>query len=280
MKTHSYGKIGTTHAGGSSADATPLQGRYKRNGLIALAVFIGACGLTWIPSSFDIPVERAINSYANRNPVVDGFFFDLDTYYTFSGVWLVGLVWSCWFAADEERRGRVLAGALASLAAGIISRTLQHGLPSHPRPFYDPALGFHVLSIVGLTPFNTWHSFPSDHAAVFFGLATMVILVRPRLGLCVFPLVAVVEAARAYMGAHYPSDLIGGAALGCGLVWSAQARWLAERGRRVAAWARSSPSAFYFCAFFVSYQFATLFQEIRSSMGGVALLHELRRLFS
>jgi undecaprenyl-diphosphatase len=250
----------------------------KRNTLAALAVFLAAYAIALVPNVFDLPLERLINSHANKSVVLDHLFFNLDTYFIFSGMPVVALIWGEW-AANKERRARIILGIFAVLCAGVLSRSLQHLLATHPRPFYDPALGFRLPSISGQTPLATWNSFPSDHAAVFFGLAALIASIRPRLGLLVFLWLAFVECSRAYVGAHYPSDLIGGAALGASLVWLAQvpaaARQVAEK---IAGWERLSPSLFYTCAFLLSYQVATLFADIRYLSGGFALIGNLRHL--
>lgn len=64
--------------------------------------------------------------------------------------------------------------------------------------------------------------FVSGHAAVAFGLATVV---APYLGRrwwwAGYLAAGVVAAARIHVGAHFPLDVVGGAALGCalGFVW-------------------------------------------------------------
>jgi membrane-associated phospholipid phosphatase len=250
----------------------------KRNALAALAVFLAAYAIALVPNAFDLPFERLINSYANKSVVIDHLFFDLDTYFIFSGVPVLALIWGEW-SADKERRARLILGIFAVLCAGLLSRSLQHFLATHPRPFYDPALGFHLPSILSETPLATWNSFPSDHAAVFFGLAALIASVRPRLGLLVFLWLAVVDSARAYVGAHYPSDLIGGAALGASLVWLAQVPGVMRRvAGKIAGWERLSPALFYTAAFLLSYQVATLFADIRYLSGGFALIGNLRHL--
>lgn len=278
MKPNYATKLDT--APGAARDAAePGLDTAKRNALIALAVLLGAYWLALRPSYFDIPVERAINGYANVSPIIDRLFFDLDTYFTFSGAPLVALVWACWFGATApEKRARLIVGVILSIVAAGISRSLQHLLATHSRPFYDPALGFHLPGVLSQTPLNTWDSFPSDHAAIFFGLAATIAMLRPGLGLGAFVYLIFVESSRAYMGAHYPTDLIAGAALGAGVVWAAQGAYTVRIGSRIAGWDRWSPTLFYFCAFLLSYEIATIFTDIRSLSGGVSLITELRHL--
>ena len=171
-----------------------------------------------------------------------------------------------------------------SLGAVGVSRFLQHALSSHPRPIYDTAFEFHRPGS-HIPSFNAWNSFPSDHATAFGGLVIVVFLARPRLGLLAGVWFCVLELSRAYMGAHYPSDLVGGAALGASLVFLGQLAAAISCGKRVVLWERSSPALFYMVAFFVSYQIATLFQDFRYMMSGglagaVQLLHELVKLIS
>ena len=252
--------------------------RHKWTLLISATIFVIAILLVHLPRQFDMPVERLINDGAAKSAFVDDLFFDLDTYFSLSGAILVALVWACWFGnADLEMRTRLLVGTLVSLVAGAISRFLQHSLSSHPRPLYDQAFDFHAPLVANQTPLNTWDSFPSDHAAVFCGLALVIFLARPRLGLAAAAWLGLFELSRAYMGVHYPTDLVGGAALGAFIVSLGQAPAAVSWGKRVVRRERSSPALFYMGAFFISYQIATLVQDFRSMAGGVHLIYEIKR---
>jgi len=70
------------------------------------------------------------------------------------------------------------------------------------------------------------------------------------------------------MGGHYPSDLIAGAALAAFVVWGAQASPSISRGERLMRSEKTSPALFYMIAFFLSYQIATLFEDIRAIWAG------------
>lgn len=60
--------------------------------------------------------------------------------------------------------------------------------------------------------------FPSGHASVAFAAATVLMLVlRGRWRLVPVAVAAIVAAARLYVGAHLPLDVIGGAGVGIGV---------------------------------------------------------------
>jgi membrane-associated phospholipid phosphatase len=137
-------------------------------------VFLEALALAFVPDAFDRPMTRLINGVANRSWLFDYLADASNKYFTFSGVALMAMVWYCWFEdRDAERRIRLLLGTLASCGAGGISRILQHALPTHPRPYFDPVLGFQ-LPLSPEQPYNNWSGFPSDHATVFAGLAVVL----------------------------------------------------------------------------------------------------------
>ena len=241
----------------------------RRNLTISALVFLGAFALTLVPEFFDRPTTRLINSVANRSWLFDYLTDASSKYFTFSGVVLMAMIWYCWFEnPDKERRVRVLVGTLASIGAGGISRILQHTLPSHPRPYYDAALGFQLpLNLEEV--YNNWNSFPSDHVTAFAGLAVVIYIARPSFVMYAILWTIVVEYFRNYIGAHYPSDLIAGAGLGAFAVWASQMSWPISVGKKVMRFEQSSPGLFYMSAFFLSYQIATLFNDIRQTLGPV-----------
>jgi hypothetical protein len=50
-------------------------------------------------------------------------------------------------------------------------------------------------------------------------------------------------------------------------VWASQLPWPISVGKKVMRWEQSSPGLFYMSAFFFSYQIATLFIDIRQTLG-------------
>ena len=181
----------------------------------------------------------------------------------------MALIWECWFnKPDIEARSRILAGVTAAFLASLISRWLQRDLPTHLRPFYDPALHFHIPLFVSPTPLNTWNSFPSDHAAVFLGLLVVIWLAQSRFRFAALAWIIIVESARIYTGAHYPSDLIGAAGLASAFVGASQSPYALRVARHAMRSEQAFPSIFYMAAFYISFQLAVLFVDVRNISGG------------
>ncbi len=101
-------------------------------------------------------------------------------------------------------------GAVSYLAAEGVSGLLK-GVFDRPRPsVVDPAV--HPLVAV---PHNG--SMPSTHAATAFAAALAVGLVHPRLRWPLLALAALIAFSRVWLGVHYPTDVIAGAALGAAI---------------------------------------------------------------
>jgi undecaprenyl-diphosphatase len=98
----------------------------------------------------------------------------------------------------------------APLAAGLalIANIPIRDFVQRPRPFRDHQ-GLDVL-VAGKTDF----SFVSDHATLAMGLAVGIFMAHRRYGLAAIGLALLEGFCRVYMGVHYPTDVIGGFALG------------------------------------------------------------------
>lgn len=67
-------------------------------------------------------------------------------------------------------------------------------------------------------PISRWNSsFPSGHTANYFSLATVYSAKYPKYTIPLYGLGVLVGLARIYQGEHYPSDVLGGAAIGIGI---------------------------------------------------------------
>lgn len=115
-----------------------------------------------------------------------------------------------------------LLDAVAAGALGLSLVQVVGWFHYRPRPF-EAGLGANLLNHL---PEN---SFPSDHATLMFALAFGMMAAAPlrKAGAVLLGLALAVAWARVFLGAHYPSDILGGAilaALCVGLVQSVLAR--------------------------------------------------------
>ncbi|MEU0744008.1 phosphatase PAP2 family protein [Streptomyces sp. NPDC006134] len=127
---------------------------------------------------------------------------------------LVLLVLWCWWSV--RRRGgpdaapSVAALVWAPLAAGIavLVNVPIRGFVERPRPFKSHE-GLDVL-VDGKNDF----SFVSDHATLTMAMGVALFVANRRFGLVGIALALLEGFCRVYMGVHYPTDVVGGFALG------------------------------------------------------------------
>jgi undecaprenyl-diphosphatase len=154
-------------------------------------------------------------------------------------------------------------GAVAAVLAGVLSRILQGLLPFHVRPLYSADLRLTHPIGVESPALSHWNSFPSDHASLGFALATLIWINDRRLGAFAFFWAAITNSARIYLGYHYPTDILGGAALGIFMIILFQRLPLPPVVYRLLVWERCGPPSFYAVAFIASYLAGTLFSDVR-----------------
>src|SRR6202030_4096473 len=97
------------------------------------------------------------NNFAGRSPLIDGFMWQVCFTYILSTVPLTALLVFLWNKnSSDERRIRLLAGAVAIGLAGLVCRTLQIILPmiglGRTRPLYDLNLTGIIHWPIGLSP--------------------------------------------------------------------------------------------------------------------------------
>jgi decaprenylphosphoryl-5-phosphoribose phosphatase len=118
------------------------------------------------------------------------------------GLWIA--IGGCGWAVDPARRSR-WARALGCVVGAYVLNTTIKLVCRRRRPQLD--------GLPPLAPTPTELSFPSAHSATAFAGA----LAYSRLGLPARPLYGLASAtalSRLYLGLHYPSDVVAGAALG------------------------------------------------------------------
>lgn len=194
-------------------------------GLIALACLLLFAldsyeVLTNLLLPFDLPVERWVQAFP-WGPLV--YPMELTNWLGGPRQTVLGLVVVAAFFAFGRRAGwLMLIGMLASVLDQLIKDSVARHRPSaNLVEIANPALGYSYPS--GHAVFFTWLSFMAA-----FALAPRL---HPWLRRAVWVLAAAIALTaglgRVWAGVHWPSDVLGGLALGLG--WSAFVLWLPER---------------------------------------------------
>ncbi|MFF5143430.1 phosphatase PAP2 family protein [Streptomyces sp. NPDC013157] len=127
------------------------------------------------------------------------------------------VVW-CWWSVrrrdDEDVPSTMAALVWAPLAAAIavLVNVPIRGFVERPRPFLTHQ-GIDVL-VSGKTDY----SFVSDHATITMALGVGLFVANRRFGAAGIGLALLEGFCRVYMGVHYPTDVVGGFALGTAVV--------------------------------------------------------------
>jgi len=188
--------------------------------------------------------------------------------YTFKGFLLIPLLWWMWFEPGERRdwrREMVIATLASGLIALAVGRVLADFLPFRVRPVYNPELHLpfatEALRSAGLTDFS---SFPSDHAMLWMAISLGIFLVWRTVGiLAMVYTVVFICLPRAYLGFHYPTDLLAGAAIGLAITWIMTRDAIRERTAvPVLRWTLRFPGPASVVAFLLCFELITQFDDL------------------
>lgn len=116
-----------------------------------------------------------------------------------------------WSARGRPDASTAVAGLLwAPLAAGaaLLVNIPIRGFVERPRPFLQHQ-GLEVLA-----PDKTDFSFVSDHATLTMAVGAGLFVANRKYGLIAIGLALIEGFCRVYAGVHYPTDVVGGFALG------------------------------------------------------------------
>lgn len=223
---------------------------------------------------FDQPVVSFLNSFARRSLVLDRVVAFVAGSPLLKGGLFMALFSYAWFrpgtdASVRRTRGVILATFAGTFLGLLIARSMAVSLPYTARPLCSPGFVLPAgISSDDAGAFRLMSSFPSDHATLFVGLATGLMMVSRRMGLIGFFLFAfVVGFPRIYLGYHWPSDLIGGGALGAicvlGTISISEMVGPAKLLERILNWTERYPGSFYAFAYLITYEIVELFITVR-----------------
>jgi membrane-associated phospholipid phosphatase len=135
-----------------------------------------------------------------------------------SAWWVKGIVIAAIGAlADWRRRPRSVPWSALLATAALLIASAASGLLKDVFDRVRPALAEPGVTALVSLPGDA--SMPSGHAATAAAAAGVVALLHPRLRAPLAALVAAIALSRVYLGVHYPSDVIVGAALGLAIAW-------------------------------------------------------------
>lgn len=218
--------------------------------------------------SFDYWLLGLINGLAQKSPLLDTIVGSIAGLELIKGAVVVSLLLYVWLAPSGRLAspnmafGRSALGAAIGIVAG---RAMQVMLPYRHRPTHDPTIEFNLP--IGQNPdtLQNWSSFPSDHAVLYFAIATAVWITNRRLGLFAFLwTVLVIGFARVYTGFHFPTDILGGGLLGMFVMWFAfKVPIPVVANNFMRRWEEAHAPSLYALAFIIAFQMATVFNDGR-----------------
>jgi undecaprenyl-diphosphatase len=161
-----------------------------------------------VDSDIDRDLYRWVNRLADRTSWAHGAFKANAEFgiVLFAALLLAAFVDARTHDRAVEVAGSIWAGAAALVALGI--GQLIGGAVDRLRP-YESMSDVHVL-VHRTTDF----SIPSDHATAAGAVAIGLLLTNKRWGVPAVVAAVVMAFTRVYVGAHYPSDVVAGLALG------------------------------------------------------------------
>jgi len=220
-------------------------------------------------NAFDKDILLFLNGFVGRWPHLDVALVQFQQNNLLNGAPFLAAIWYLWFYPgpdDNLRMRRKLWTTLCATVAGIVAaRLLAHILPFRLRPFVNPELHLLIPDKIPPTGLATWSAFPSDHGLVWFALATGIWWAHRTLGAVALLYASFLGIGRVYWGAHNPTDILAGGAIGIGLVALLSLESLQTALYRPAMrLQQTNLGFFYLCAFVATYEMANMFTEVRT----------------
>lgn len=151
----------------------------------------------------DLDIFFGINTLAGKNIILDNIAI-------FFAVWAIFalLIGMCACALKSGRWLRVIIEGVFAAVAAYGANALIGVFFFRYRPF----VVHQVTQLIDRT--STDKSFPSDHTAVAFAIATIIAAHNRIAGIIAYATALCIGLSRIYVGVHYPTDIMGGIVVG------------------------------------------------------------------
>jgi undecaprenyl-diphosphatase len=162
----------------------------------------------------DYRLAHALDRFSAHH---DAFEDPLRAYVASSEILFAVVVVALLLLVPGARRRVARQAGVAAAASAALALLVAHFLSAaidRPRPFVAHPSSIHAFIAHAADP-----SFPSDHATAAFAIATAVTLRAGRWGAALLVLAGVLAAGRVFLGVHYPTDVLAGAAIGAGIAF-------------------------------------------------------------
>jgi undecaprenyl-diphosphatase len=155
----------------------------------------------------DWRLERAIYDVSLHHHWVGSLFHGVEQASIPVMVVITGVLW--FFARPGgDRKWKLACGSgYAAAALGYVIAFVIHHVHDRARPYEAHAIRHPWSS-------STDASFPSDHTSLSFAIAFAVLAFDTLAGIVFLVVAAIIGVGRLFIGAHYPGDVLAGAAVG------------------------------------------------------------------
>jgi undecaprenyl-diphosphatase len=217
--------------------------------------------------SLDLVILETLNLVGTGRETLTAIIGMIAGNHMFKGGFIMMLFWGAWFHYPQGDRRLYLIGTVGVACVAIaVGRLLALLLPFRTRPIFDPSLTLYGPSPDSPGSLAAMSALPSDHAVLYFALATGLFLVSRPLGVVALLHAAlVVSMPRIMLGLHFPTDILSGAIVGTVIAFllCKPVAWVAGR-IGVLDLEESQPGLFYALMFAVTLQMATMFDPLRA----------------